>query len=155
MLAGLDRPGHPAVRWTAPEQWHVTLRFLGPVPEGDLPALHAALERLACAHRARPATMGPATARLNRSVLAVPVAGVDDLGAALVEATGQLGAPVGPRRFTAHLTLARGRGRRPVPVELVGQVVEATWPVEELALVRSHLGPGGARYETLATFPLA
>jgi hypothetical protein len=28
-------------------------------------------------------------------------------------------------------------------------------PVREVHLVRSHLGPGGARYETVARFPLA
>jgi 2'-5' RNA ligase len=31
--------------------------------------------------------------------------------------------------------------------------MEAAWPVDELALVRSQLHPTGARYDTLVTFP--
>jgi 2'-5' RNA ligase len=28
-LQALERPDIPRLRWTTPEQWHVTLRFLG------------------------------------------------------------------------------------------------------------------------------
>ena len=56
---------------------------------------------------------------------------------------------------TGHVTVARGRGRRPVPKELAGQPVSGTWPVDEVAVVRSRLDARGARYDTIATIPLA
>ena len=30
-LGRLQHPEHPAIRWSPPSQWHVTLRFLGEV----------------------------------------------------------------------------------------------------------------------------
>lgn len=153
VLAGVARPGHPSVRWTTPDQWHVTLRFLGEVAEDQLAALLPALSTIG-ASPARRATVGPATARLGRNVLMVPVAGVDDLGRAAADVTRSFGSPPDDRGFTGHVTLARSRGRHAVPAGLTGHPVSAMWPVGEVALVRSHLGAAGARYETLATIPL-
>jgi 2'-5' RNA ligase len=155
LLAALDRPAHPSVRWTAPEAWHVTLRFLGEVDEAGAAAATEAVRVVG--PRAAPceAVMGPATTRLNRSILTVPVAGLDDLAAAVIDATRDLGEPPGERPFSGHVTLARGRGRRPVPPSLAGRAVAATWPVHEVTVVRSHLDGGGPRYATLAAVPLA
>jgi 2'-5' RNA ligase len=82
------------------------------------------------------------------------VAGLDDLAAAVVAATGAIGADDEARPFRSHLTLARSRGGKPLPRDLAGQPVRATWVADEITLVRSHLGPGGARYETLTVAPL-
>jgi RNA 2',3'-cyclic 3'-phosphodiesterase len=45
------RAAHPDLRWTPPEQWHLTLAFLGDVDEAVLPEL---TERLARAARRHP-----------------------------------------------------------------------------------------------------
>ena len=37
----------PGLRWTAPEQWHLTLAFLGEVPDDRRPELEERLERAA------------------------------------------------------------------------------------------------------------
>ncbi len=153
VLDGLARPQHPDVRWTARAQWHVTLRFLGEVEDDDMPALIEALA-VAGSWPARLATLGPATARLGRHNIVVPVHGVDDLGAAAADATRAFGPPE-ERAFTGHLTVARGRSGRPVPPELTGQEVEAAWSVAELAVVRSDLSSEGARYSTISTVTLA
>ena len=81
----------------------------------------------------------------------VPVAGIDELAAAVVEATAHVGAPPETRRFRGHLTLAESRrGAAPrLDAEL-----EARWPVTEVALVESHLHPAGARYDTVHTVAL-
>jgi len=152
-LAGLPRPEHPSVRWTSPEQWHVTLRFLGEVAEDAVPAL---LDALLAVGRAAPprAGIGPATSRLGRSTLVVPVAGVDDLAAGVRDATGRFGSPPEARPFVGHLTLARGRGGRPIPPALGGRPVSASWPVTAVALVRSRPGAGCATYETVAEVSL-
>ena len=54
--------------------------------------------------------------------------------------------------YRGHLTLARaGNGALPrLDVD-----VAAEWPVDEVALVESHLHPSGATYETLHVRSLA
>src|SRR5947209_7836709 len=129
VLAALDRPDVPGLRWTAPDQSHVTLRFFGDAEPGDIGPLPQP--------RGVVAVTGPATVRLGRHVLAVPVAGLDELAAAWPQ----------DRPFRGHLTLARTR-REPVPPALVGAPLPGgtvSWPVERVTLVRSEVAPGGAR----------
>ena len=125
VVRALPRPETPGVRWSTDDQWHVTVEFLG---ECELADGVAALDRVTAP--AATATLGPATARLGRHVLVVPVLGLD----ALVE--------------RAHLTVARCR--RGMPAGLAGQrVPPASWWVAEVTLVQSRLHPDGARYEVL------
>ena len=44
LLAALERPPLPGVRWSAPDQWLVKLRPLGPVADRVVAPLRAALE---------------------------------------------------------------------------------------------------------------
>ena len=149
-LMGLGRKDWRGVRFVHPERWHVTLRFLG---ECDPGATRAALDA-AVLPPAR-ARLGPAVDVMFERVLTVPVAGIDELAAAVTAATADLGEPPG-RRFTGHLTLARidrrARGRLP---DTVGAMVDAAFDVEEVALVQSRRDHRGARYETLASWPVA
>jgi RNA 2',3'-cyclic 3'-phosphodiesterase len=150
-VAALDRPDLPGVRWTGREQWHVTLRFLGSV---EVTEAVAAFDRVRAT--ATEAVLGPAVERFNPSVLAVPVAGLDDVTAAVVDAMGHVGKPEAPRPFRGHLTLARARGRGRIDRRLVPDLpIEARWPVDSVELVCSHLHPHGARYETIRTATLA
>jgi 2'-5' RNA ligase len=150
-IAALDRPRSPGLRWTGPEQWHVTLAFIGSVAGPAVDGVAAGLAGLRAPVAA--AVLGPATARLGRAVLVVPVAGLDALAAAVAAVV-----PPGPdtgRPFTGHLTLARASGRRGVvPPALAGTPVSARWEVAEVALVRSRPGRSGSRYETLAVVGL-
>jgi 2'-5' RNA ligase len=102
----------------------------------------------------RVALLGPASTVLARGTLMVPVAGADDLAAAAADASRGVGRPPEDRPFTGHVTVARGRGRRPVPRELAGQPVTGPWVVDEVAVIRSRLDARGARYDTVATVPL-
>jgi 2'-5' RNA ligase len=155
-LEELLRPAEAALRWTRREQWHVTLEFLGEVAEDRVEPLADALQVGTAGSPSRTVALGPATVRLGRGQLVVPVAGVDDLAAAVRAATsGVLARPPEDRPSRGHLTVARSRGRQPIPRSLEGTPVAAAWTVDEVALVRSHLGQGPARYETLATAPLA
>ena len=133
------------------EQWHVTLRFLGRVD-----AVDEAIAALG-AMRAAPAeaVAGPAVGRFGQRVLHVPVAGLDEVAAAVVVATASVGEPPEERPFAGHLTLARvARGGRVDLRRLAGQPVAGRWPVTEVCLVESHLSPKGARYEVVSRFPL-
>ena len=94
------------------------------------------------------AVAGPRVAVLGRSTVVVPVAGLDALAAGVARATGTFGAPPEARAFRGHLTLARVR--RGSARMLAGEALEVRFPVEDVRLVRSRLGPGGARYDDLA-----
>jgi 2'-5' RNA ligase len=158
MLLGLDRPDVDFLRWTTEPQWHVTLRFLGevddPGPVAD--ALRAVPERLVDAGMGEVrAALGPTTAWFpGRQVLQVPVTGLDALADAVVDISAPWGDPVDERRFSGHLTLARVRARARGPASLAGVSLAATWQVRAFELVSSVLGPGGARYDTVATVAL-
>lgn len=146
-LRALPRKDQRGIRFVVPENWHVTLRFLG---DADIDQVTAALDA---------ATLPAATARLGAGVdvlfdrlLAVPVQGVDHLAAAVEDATAGLGTEPPGRRFVGHLTVARAKRGARLP-GVVGALVQAEWPVEEIALVQSQLRPDGARYDTVATWP--
>jgi 2'-5' RNA ligase len=84
-------------------------------------------------------------------VLVVSVAGLDRLATAVERAMAGLGQP--PKYpYRGHLTLARaGQGALPrLEVDVTAQ-----WPVDEVALVESHLHPSGATYETVHVRSLA
>lgn len=152
-VAALSRPTVVGCRWTTPDQWHVTLRFLGEVDEAALPTVVGAVSGLAL--RAAPLAMGPTVELLNPRIVSVPVTGLDAIGPAVIEATASFGQPPEDRPFRGHLTLARLKGvRRRDLSKAIGAPIAARWTVEELHVVRSHLSPKGARYESVATIPL-
>ena len=87
------------MRFVGPARWHVTLRFLGEVPTADIPPLAEALTTAAAA------TPGPLECRLGPGtgwftgvrVLQLPATGVDNLAAAVRDATASL-VPEAPDR---------------------------------------------------------
>ena len=142
-LRAMPRPDVPEVRWSTPDQWHVTLRFLGAV--ADVAAARAALADVTWTSAT--VEVGPATARLGTSILMLPVRGLDALAAAIPF-------PLDHDGFTGHLTVARARGRRGrVPSSLEGIPVEASWTATSFALVRSQTRPTGAVYDDVEVFP--
>jgi RNA 2',3'-cyclic 3'-phosphodiesterase len=146
VLEGLPRPSLPGVRWTSRSQWHVTLRFLGDADAGEAVAGLGGVRA-----STTEASLSGRTQRLGRGVLCVHVAGLEDLAAAVADATAGLGKPPEHRTFRGHITLARVEGKTKPPL---ADVPVRSWTVATFALVRSHLGGGPARYETVATWPL-
>jgi RNA 2',3'-cyclic 3'-phosphodiesterase len=158
VVQAFPRPDLPSLRWTTPDQWHVTLRFLG-----EVTAAHDVADAL----RHVPGTlsgngigavhaaMGPASAWFSgRRVLEVDVEGLDALAATVATITAAWGEPPDDRRFRGHLTLARTRGPSPGPVNLSGISIKAQWPVGEIVLFSSTLAKAGARYRALTTVGL-
>jgi 2'-5' RNA ligase len=149
-LADLSRPNRSGVRWTTPDQWHVTLRFFGSVndPEDG----KRALAQLA-SPGATVATAGPAVERLGPSILCLPVAGLDELATRVVGATASVGTPPDDRPFRGHITLARARrgvNLRPFS----GVAFHAAWSVDEVTLVASDTRPDRAHYTVLERYPV-
>jgi 2'-5' RNA ligase len=147
VLAALPRPDEDGVRYVPVDQLHVTLRFLRSADRDDVAAALAAA-RLPAAT----ATLGPQVSRLGRSVVVVPAAGLDDLAAAVIDATAGLGDPPDPRGFTGHLTVARLRHRG--ACRIAGAPVRASFPVGEVTLVESTTRAEGPAYRTLVRYAL-
>lgn len=128
-----------------PERLHLTLHFLGEVPEPEARELAASL----------PPCAAPFTLRLDRASLwpqgiAVLEPGEPPAGlAALHRELGALlrakGLRVEARAFRPHVTLARHAQGAVAPADLP----EVEWPVRGYALVRSHPGTP-PRYEPIA-----
>ncbi len=153
-VAALARPERHGVRWTRPDHWHVTLRFLGDVEDGSVAAVAGALREGLAGEAAVEVRLGPRTERLGRAVLVVPATGLDRLAARVVVATSPA-VPLadGAHRFTGHLTLARFP--KGVARWAVGAPVDASWTADEVELVRSELGRGPARHTVVERFGLA
>lgn len=136
------------------DQIHLTLGFLGDVPEG-------ALAQVRRAGRGAAGSSGPFTARVrgtgffpNEGRPRVWFAraegdGFEPLARALREALP--GFLTDERPFKAHLTLARRKGPAPRVAPLVFDI---EFPVAAFALVESRLTPKGPQYKVLDTYSL-
>jgi 2'-5' RNA ligase len=176
VVAALDASLAPlrgrALRWVRPQQWHVTLRFLGRVPDVDV--LVASLARAAGGVPAIPgvhlAGAGAFPDARRGSVLWIGVApggseALVALAAAVEAACVEAGFAPEARPFHPHLTVARATRPRDLRalVAALETVLDAAvgagpgtpWPVGEVALVSSDTRPDGARYEVVAHLPLA
>ena len=154
------------LRWTAPEQWHVTLAFLPSVAERCYDDL---VERLAAAAAKRASlglTIAGAGVYPDPSRARVLWAGVegdrDELARCSVgsrNAAKAAGVDVEGGPFDPHLTLARVA--RPTGLGRWLQVFDGyrgpTWRAEQWSMVESLLGQGPhgrPAYRTLQTFTL-
>lgn len=151
-------PEAGGLRWTDPGAWHVTLAFIGSVDAERLPRVSAAIASavegatpLRCPTGGLGAFPRPGRAR-------VLWYGVDDRGGHLARLATRLRAALRLERgrFRPHVTLARATDPE---VDVRRLVAAASPPAGELRvdgvdLMRSHLGAGPARYETLGTFTL-
>jgi 2'-5' RNA ligase len=148
------------VRWTRPRSWHLTLLFLGAVDAGRAGELEALVARVAGESRPYPARVDVGDGRLRRGE-GVAWLGLSEGAGRLIELADRVVASCPPditdgtpprRTPSAHLTLVR-RADAAVVEALRSQshgALGVGWTVDRLCLVRSHLGPDGAKYETLS-----
>jgi 2'-5' RNA ligase len=167
-IESLRKKSGPAVRWIKPEGVHVTLKFLGEVPAKKLPAVKLAIQEAVVGHspfELEFSNIGTFGGREGLRIMWVGIAGDVLRLEALVRAVNAALAVVGyePERrpFRPHLTLGRVRDeigtRQRAEIEVaVGktEVPGVSWRTSQVSLMRSKIGPGGASYEVLATFPL-
>lgn len=160
-LAGLGG-GVPGARWTDAENLHLTLRFIGEVPDDQLADVDRALAEIAA-----PAFdlvldgVGVFGSGRNARVLWAGVERNEALAhlqhkveSALVRA----GIPAEERKFSPHVTLAR---LRDAPQDRIGRFIAdrglfRAGPIRigHFTLYRSHLGKGAAVYESLREYGL-
>jgi 2'-5' RNA ligase len=156
--AALDR----AVRWVSPEQMHLTLKFLGEVPDANLPAVCEAMASVASKYS--PITFAvrgvgcfpPGGAvRIFWVGVEEPTGTLGRLRNACEDAFASLGFAPERRSYTPHLTL--GRVKDP---ESSLQIREAArreggfdagrQRAEQIMLFQSILSPQGSTYVPLA-----
>jgi 2'-5' RNA ligase len=158
----------PGFRWTTPEQWHVTLAFMGSVADRSLDDLVERLGRAAARRTPLELTVAGGGAFPDPARAKVLYAGIDSAGrdadlrhlaVGTRAAATKAGADAEGGRFHPHLTLARLG--RPTEATRWIRVLEAyrgpTWTATEVTLIESHLGEGPRRrprYEVVGTFPL-
>lgn len=141
------RDGRPVAR----ADLHVTLAFLGEVPQARVAELCA----MAAALRQGPFELVIETAgwwRRSRVVWLAPNSAPAPLAALAARLHDGAGITAeAPTSYRPHVTVARGV-RRP-PGLLAGFSVP--WAVRNFALIASNSEATGARYQTLAQWPLA
>ena len=157
-----------ALRWTAPENLHLTLHFLGAFDEARLPALVDALgDTLPVAPF--DVTLGRLGVFPPRGALRTLWIAVDDgrdslmrLHQELGDRLARAGVAVEPRPLTPHLTLARARDRerrrlatfakatvdRLSGLDVLGGT-PARWRVSHVDLMNSDLSGPRPRYESI------
>jgi 2'-5' RNA ligase len=153
-LSPHDIPG----RLAPPENWHITLRFLGDVDQVTYERFFAALEvEDVEPFRIRLDGLGAFPNARRATVIWI---GVDDGVAGLTElneitegAAQSAGLDLEERPFHPHLTLARARPPADVRV-LEGVSFDLGWRCDRVVVYRSRTGRGGARYEPLETVHL-
>ena len=150
------------VRWVRPANIHLTLKFLGDVPEDDLGRVAEALEPVRDGHEpfeVEPSGFGAFPSTRRGRIL---WAGIGEGSERLRALAGDVEASLEPlgfereaRTYFPHVTLGRARGR---PVALTATETPPTVPgfsVRHMVLVKSVLGEAGTTYSTLATYPLS
>ncbi|MBM1175119.1 RNA 2',3'-cyclic phosphodiesterase [Microvirga arabica] len=157
------RGGLPGARWVEPENYHITLRFIGDIDERMADDVTSILGE-----------------RRQRAPLTLTIDGLDSFGgskprAVFARTSGngelnelqaeqerllrQVGLPPETRKFTPHITLARLKQVSPVDVAHYiatnGQFPKLTFTADRFVLYSSRASVGGGPYVIEAAYPLS
>ena len=149
---------YDAVRWTAPENMHITLKFLGDVHQDDLPLLKEELDevagesaRLQLELGSNGCFPGERTPRVLWTGMDGDLRRISSLATRLDGAMARRGFPSERREFNPHVTVGRVRSGTQLRVlAAIGQrwlearasddgSSEISVPVEKIVLMRSRL----------------
>lgn len=156
------RGGLPGARWIDPENYHITLRFIGDIEGGTAHDVYSVLGD----GRAR----GPVTVTLEgldsfgggkpRAVFAraAPTNHLADLQAEQERLIRRVGLPPERRKFVPHVTLARLRDASPIDVAgyiaTRGHFPKLSFTARRFVLFSSRDSVGGGPYVVEAAYPL-
>ena len=160
------RATEPDIAWVRPEKLHLTMKFLGEVPEGGVETLARAAGAVAARHRPLELTLGGVGAFPNFRRARVVWMGVASeprlelLHHDLEVACGDAGFEVEGRPFRPHITLGRVRAplsldrARPFARAARRVAYAASDEVRALALLESVQGSAGSGYRRVFAAPL-
>ena len=157
LLAGQDKRQH--IQWLPPENYHLTLAFLGDLDSIRLSGLQFALEQKLGFMKAVPCKI---------STISLFPFSRPKIAAALLECTAELlelqidvtncarscGISLERRRFVPHVTLGRQKLRSGKSVDLQAYNILLVGVADTVTLFQSELTPNGAIYTALAEIPL-
>lgn len=158
-------PGAARLRWTRPDQWHLTLRFCGAVPDVDalVGAVGGALEGGAAVAGLQVAGAGAFPEARHGTVLwagcaeGAPAAALGRVAAAVEAGCVVAGFAPEQRPFRPHVTVARApraRDLRPLVDRFGPGPVGSPWTADAVLLMATDTRPEGSVYEEVARFPL-
>ena len=154
--------GLPGARWVAPENLHVTLRFIGEVESSQARDIDASLAQVRAPRF--PVTLagvdrfgsGAKVRTLWAGVAANPA--LEHLYGRIERALRNAGLPPDGRKFKPHVTLARFKaspgGRLPEYLALHAPFRAEPFQAEAFVLYSSFLSHTGAIYTEEAAYPL-
>lgn len=141
----------PGFRLSRPDQMHITLSFLGQVPEHRLTCIDTRLQEV----RRNPFSVTVTGLGAFPGVCFAAIEANPQLNVLAADIVGQMalcGLPPETRPFHPHITLARTRERHPdchrAPSE------PCSFSVDAFVLYSSQPAPRGSHYEVLRRFPL-
>ena len=163
-LSGLGTECPPA-SWVRAENLHVTLKFLGEVPDTQVPRICDALKAISANPiRLQPDRIKCLPERGPVRVIGVGLGGelerINQLFQDVEQAVEPLGFARERRAYRPHITLARLRSflpsdaRRTLSEAGTKHLPGPEFIAAEFVLMQSQLNPKGARYIPLARFPL-
>lgn len=150
------------VRWVPPENFHVTLKFLGDVRRDRVQAIEGALERVAgstAAFSTRIGGFGAFPSVRRPKVIWVGVEATPELRCLkqdLEWTLSEIGFEVETRAFHPHVTLGRAREDggagvfRGLDACFAELVLEGDLRVHTVDLMESRLSPDGSRYSVVS-----
>jgi len=157
-----------SIRWVGPEQFHLTLRFLGNVAAERLENL-ASVFHQACAQsrpmRLRAEGIGffprPHAPRVVWAGIRGDVPALGEFQRRIEAAVQPFSAEPGQERFHAHITLGRIKSITRAELDTLSATAGGMstalfgeWTAAEVQLIRSQLSPNGARYSVVCTAEL-
>ena len=158
----LFRGGLPGARWIDPDNYHITLRFIGDIDEGLADEVCSML-----GDRRRREPISVTIEGLSsfggdrpRVVLAKAKSTNDlhDLQAEQERLIRRAGLPPGKRKFVPHVTLARLRDASPIDVAgyiaTRGHFPRLSFTADRFVLVSARDSVGGGPYVVEAAYPL-
>ena len=156
----LPRNGLAEGRWTAADDLHITLRFLGDVSDDRIPEIEDSLSRV------RRPRFGIESRGLGvfekdrQNILYAKIESIKKmttLCADITDALTKLGFDFGPRPFYPHVTLARFPVRQLLDDYIArhGQRVQASWRADEFRLMESSgADVKSSRFRMIAEYKL-
>jgi len=168
LIGRLRAASSAKVSWVAPENMHLTLKFLGDQADPEVAAICQAVQEGAASVEpfefvchgagAFPDVQRPRTLWLG---VTDGLDGLRKLHAAIDAALAKRRFPKDRQAFSPHLTLGRVRSSGPASRELTTVLAASAdfeagaTIVDEVTVFSSELSPSGPRYEVLAQAPLA
>ena len=157
LIAGQDK--RQKIRWLPPENYHLTLVFLGEIESAILSGLQFALEQKLEAAESVPLTISAITPfPFSRPRIAAALVGhtaeLLRLQSDVANCVRKCGITSESRRFVPHVTLGRLKPRAGKTVDFQARNILLSGIADSVILFQSELTPDRAIHSALAEIPL-